>query len=152
MENFHHTSWVHRPLFWEPLSNTFFKSCYMELLDCMVAITFSGLHAGIGLKSLNEFLYGKAYIARDHLTKDDVNVYAVVPEWSGSHFPNANKRKAIGVRVGCQATPVEATPNEVKEVAPAGDDDDDLDLCGDETEKEGPYYMRTGSCKYGAHV
>ena len=57
-----------------------------------VAITFSGLHAGIGLKSLNEFLYGKAYIARDHLTKDDVNVYAVVPEWSGSHFPNANKR------------------------------------------------------------
>ena len=67
-------------------------------------------------------------------------------------LPKKFPRKAIGVRVGCQATPVEATPNEVKEVAPAGDDDDDLDLCGDETEKEGPYYMRTGSCKYGAHV
>ncbi|KAJ9678192.1 hypothetical protein PVL29_022934 [Vitis rotundifolia] len=161
MENFHHTSWVYRPLFWEPLLNTFLESCYMDLLPsfslhsshrsflicpllstssllvvkllCFVAITFSDLHIEASLKSLDEFLSRKAYIVGDHLTKDDVKVYA---RCISLHLAKSFPRKAIGVRVGCQAALVEAASKEVKEATLAGDDDDDLDLFGDEIEEE----------------
>lgn len=130
------------------LSLSFFLSLTSPLNS--MAITFSDLHTEAGLKSLDEFLSGKAYISGGHLTKDDVKVYAAVLEKPGSHFPNASKwyscvsshlaksfpGKAVGVSLGCQAAPVEAAPKEVKEAAPAGDDDDDLDLFGDETEEE----------------
>ncbi|KAJ9678193.1 hypothetical protein PVL29_022935 [Vitis rotundifolia] len=204
MENFRHTSWVHRPLFWDPLLNTFLEllhgvvglygcgqplsnflpsfslhlshhsflicplpsvgtsfvsGCRLLCPDLFLSftsplnsmtITFSDLHVEAGLKSLEKFLFGKAYIVGDHLKKDDVKVYAAVPKKPESHFPNASKwyccvsshlaksftGKAIGVRVGCHAAPIEAVPKEVKEAAPVGDDDDDLNLFGDETEKE----------------
>ncbi|KAK9273169.1 hypothetical protein L1049_017976 [Liquidambar formosana] len=109
-----------------------------------MAITFSDLHTESGLKSLDEFLSGKSYISGDHLTKDDIKVYAAVVGEPGEAFPNASKwyncvssqlapcfpGKAVGVRFAGQAAPAE----EAKDV-PAGDDDD-LDLFGDETEEE----------------
>ncbi|XAR60259.1 hypothetical protein NMG60_11033544 [Bertholletia excelsa] len=113
-----------------------------------MAITFSDLHTQSGLKSLNEFLSGKIYISGGKLTKDDVKVFAAVLEKpSGELFPNVCKwyesvssqlqasfpGKAVGVRFGSQAAPAK----EVKEETPAaGDNDDDLDLFGDETEEE----------------
>uniref|UniRef100_A0A5B7C2T1 Putative elongation factor 1-beta 2 n=1 Tax=Davidia involucrata TaxID=16924 RepID=A0A5B7C2T1_DAVIN len=117
-----------------------------------MAVTFSDLHAESGLQSLDGFLSGKTYISGDQLTKDDIKVFAaVLKKPSGDLFPNACKwydcvssqlaasfpGKSVGVRIASQATPLEAAPaKEAKEEAPAGDDDDDLDLFGDETEEE----------------
>ncbi|KAJ0020107.1 elongation factor 1-beta 2-like [Pistacia vera] len=111
-----------------------------------MAITFSDLHTESGLKSLDDYLSGKTYISGDKITKDDIKVYGAVLEKPGSSFPNASKwyecvsshlaptfpGKAVGVRIGGKGAPVEATPAK----APAGDDDDDLDLFGDETEED----------------
>ncbi|KAL2507076.1 Elongation factor 1-beta 1 [Forsythia ovata] len=115
-----------------------------------MAVTFSDLHTESGLKALNDFLSGKSYISGDQLTKDDIKVYAAVLEKpSGELYPNTSQwyesvssklaasfpGKAVGVRIGGQAAPAEAAPvKEAKESA--GDDDDDLDLFGDETEEE----------------
>ncbi|KAF8009445.1 hypothetical protein BT93_J0435 [Corymbia citriodora subsp. variegata] len=110
-----------------------------------MAITFADLHTESGLKSLDEFLSGKTYISGDQLTKDDIKVYAAVLAKPGGSFPSASKwyecvsshlaasfpGKAAGVRVGAKGAPVQ----EVKEAAPAGDDDD-LDLFGEETEED----------------
>jgi len=118
-----------------------------------MAVTFSDLHTEAGVKSLNEFLTGKSYISGDHLTKDDIKVYASVLEKpSGDLFPNASKwfesvssqlatcfpGKAAGVRIGGHSAPVEAAPAKEAAKEPAGgdEDDDDLDLFGDETEEE----------------
>ncbi|XP_028778708.1 elongation factor 1-beta 2 [Neltuma alba] len=110
-----------------------------------MAVTFSDLRTESGLKSLNEFLSGKTYISGDQLTKDDIKVYAFVKNPSDA-FPNASKwydavssrlvesfpGKAQGVSFSGQAASAEAAP-----AKPAGaDDDDDLDLFGDETEEE----------------
>ncbi|XP_052178025.1 elongation factor 1-beta [Diospyros lotus] len=115
-----------------------------------MAVTFSDLHTEAGLKSLEAFLAGKSFICCDKLTKDDIKVYAAVLEKpSGSLFPNVSQwydavssqlapsfpGKAVGVRIAGQAAPAEAAPaKESKEEAP--DEDDDLDLFGDETEEE----------------
>ncbi|KAA8544519.1 hypothetical protein F0562_022531 [Nyssa sinensis] len=116
-----------------------------------MAVTFTDLHTESGLKSLDEFLSGKTYISGDQLTKDDIKVFtAVLEKPSGDLFPNASKwyncvssqlaasfpGKAVGVRIAGQATPLEAAPAKEAKDAPAGDDDDDLDLFGDETEEE----------------
>ena len=116
-----------------------------------MAVTFSDLHTESGLKSLDEFLSGKTYVSGDQLTKDDIKVYAAVLEKpNGDLFPNASQwyhcvssklatsfpGKAVGVRTAGQAALVEAAPAKVEKEAPAGDDDDDLDLFGDETEEE----------------
>uniref|UniRef100_A0A2P2LB96 Uncharacterized protein MANES_01G176200 n=1 Tax=Rhizophora mucronata TaxID=61149 RepID=A0A2P2LB96_RHIMU len=113
-----------------------------------MAITFTDLHTESGIKSLDQFLNGKSYISGDQITKDDIKVYAAVLEKPGDSFPNATKwydcvssvlatsfpGKAVGVRIGSKAAPVEAASAE-QDAAPAGDDDD-LDLFGDETEEE----------------
>nr|AFJ04515.1 elongation factor 1-beta [Vernicia fordii] len=111
---------------------------------------FSDLHTESGLKSLDAFLAGKSYISGNHLSKDDIKVYAAVLEKPGAAFPNASKwyacvashlatsfpGKALGVRIGGKgAAPVEAAAP-AKAAAAAGDDDDDLDLFGDETEED----------------
>ncbi|GFZ13046.1 translation elongation factor EF1B/ribosomal protein S6 family protein [Actinidia rufa] len=116
-----------------------------------MAITFSDLHTESGLKSLDEFLSGKTYVSGDQLTKDDIKVYAAVLEKpNGNLFPNASQwyhcvssklatrfpGKAVGVRTAGQADLAEAAPAKVEKEAPAGDDDDDLDLFADETEEE----------------
>ncbi|KAJ6670472.1 EF-HAND AND COILED-COIL DOMAIN-CONTAINING FAMILY MEMBER [Salix viminalis] len=113
-----------------------------------MAVTFSDLHTESGLKSLNEFLVGKSYISSDQISKDDIKVYGAVLEKPGDVFPNASKwyesvssqlassfpGKAVGVSFGgkAAAAPVEAGP--AKEAT--GDEDDDLDLFGDETEED----------------
>ncbi|KAJ1394300.1 Translation elongation factor EF1B, beta/delta chain, conserved site [Sesbania bispinosa] len=56
-----------------------------------MAVTFSNLNNDSGLKSLDDFLYGKAYISGDRFTKDDIKVYAYVLEKPGGTFPNAAK-------------------------------------------------------------
>jgi elongation factor 1-beta len=110
-----------------------------------MAVTFSDLHTESGLKSLDCFLSGKAYISGDNLTRDDIKVYAAVLVKPGGSFPNASKwydavssqlaasfpGKAVGVRVSGKAAPAK----EAEVVAPA-EDDDDLDLFGDETEED----------------
>ncbi|XP_061344688.1 elongation factor 1-beta 1 isoform X2 [Gastrolobium bilobum] len=112
-----------------------------------MAITFSDLHTEGGLKSLDEFLSGKTYISEDQLTKDDIKVYAAVLEKPGDSFPNAANwydvvssnlaasfpGNAQGVKFSGKSAPAEAAP---AKDAPAADDDDDLDLFGDETEEE----------------
>ncbi|XP_057954388.1 elongation factor 1-beta 2-like [Malania oleifera] len=114
-----------------------------------MAVTFSDLHTEAGLKSLEEYLAGKTYVSGGHLTKDDIKVYAAVLQKPGDAFPSVSRwydcvsthlassfpGKAVGVRVGGQAGPVEAAPAQAAKDAPA-DDDDDLDLFGDETEEE----------------
>ncbi|KAF5471046.1 hypothetical protein F2P56_011521 [Juglans regia] len=114
-----------------------------------MAITFSDLHTESGLKSLDEFLSGKSYISGDGLTRDDIKVYAAVLEKPGDSFPNASQwydavsaqlaasfpGEAVGVRVSGKASSVEAAPAEEAKGAPA-EDDDDIDLFGDETEEE----------------
>ncbi|KDP34528.1 hypothetical protein JCGZ_11078 [Jatropha curcas] len=111
---------------------------------------FSDLHTESGLKALDAFLAGKSYISGDHLSKDDIKVYAAVVGKPGDAFPNASKwyasvdsllaksfpGKSVGVRIGGRgADPVEAAAP-AKADASAGDDDDDLDLFGDETEED----------------
>ncbi|KAI5673489.1 hypothetical protein M9H77_13853 [Catharanthus roseus] len=116
-----------------------------------MAVTFSDLHTEAGLKALNEYLSGKTYISGDQLTKDDVKVYSfILDQPSTDLYPNASQwyqsvaskldlsfpGKAVGVRIG-QGAAAEAAPlKEDSKEAPAGDDDDDLDLFGDETEEE----------------
>ncbi|RWR79829.1 elongation factor 1-beta 2 [Cinnamomum micranthum f. kanehirae] len=116
-----------------------------------MAISFSDLHTEAGIKSLDEFLAGKAYISGDQLTKDDIKVFAAVLEKPSGGYPNASRwyetvsshlatrfpGEAVGVRFSGQAaTTVAAPAQEVKKEVPEGDDDDDLDLFGDETEEE----------------
>ncbi|OIW16276.1 hypothetical protein TanjilG_18991 [Lupinus angustifolius] len=114
-----------------------------------MAVTFSDLHTESGLKSLDEFLSGKTYISGDELTKDDIKVYASVLEKPSDSFTHAATwydvvsshlalrfpGTAQGVKFSVKSAPAEvAAPAKVD--APAADDDDDLDLFGDETEEE----------------
>ncbi|TKY57100.1 Elongation factor 1-beta 1 [Spatholobus suberectus] len=112
-----------------------------------MAVTFSDLHTEEGLKSLDQYLSGKTYISGDQLTKDDIKVYAAVVEKPGDSFPNAAKwyhvvsshlapsfpGNAQGVRFSGKAAPAEAAP---AKAAATAEDDDDLDLFGDETEED----------------
>jgi elongation factor 1-beta len=112
-----------------------------------MAITFIDLHTESGLKSLNDFLSGKSYIFGNQLTKDDIKVYAAVLVKPNGSFANASKwfdsvssalassfpGKAAGVRIGGKGAPAEVAP--AAETA-KDEDDDDLDLFGDETEEE----------------
>ncbi|KAL9266196.1 Elongation factor 1-beta 1-like protein [Drosera capensis] len=116
------------------------------------AAVFADLHAEPGLKSLEAYLSGKSYISGDAFTKDDIKVYTAVIGKPGDEFPNAGKwyelvesslaarfpGKAVAVKIGGHATPVDAAPAKEEKDAPAGgdDDDDDLDLFGDESEEE----------------
>ncbi|KAK5830401.1 elongation factor 1-beta 2-like [Gossypium arboreum] len=109
-----------------------------------MAVTFSNLHTESGLKALNDFLSGKSYISGNKLTKDDIKVYAAVLKNPGDSFPNVSQwynsvssqlaasfpGKAVGVGFGGKAAPAESAKTE------AADDDDDLDLFGDETEED----------------
>ncbi|KAJ4978865.1 hypothetical protein NE237_009645 [Protea cynaroides] len=111
-----------------------------------MAVSFSDLHGEHGLEVLENYLAGKTYISGDQLTRDDIKVFAVVLKKPGAAFPNTSRwydcvsshlatrfpGKAVGVRTGGQAAPAE----EPKKVAAEGDDDDDLDLFGDETEED----------------
>ncbi|KAL8146052.1 elongation factor 1-beta 2-like [Apium graveolens] len=115
-----------------------------------MAITFTDLHTESGLKSLNDFLSGKSYISGDKISKDDVKVYAAVVEKPGDAFPNASQwyqsvdsllaksfpGKAVGVSIGTQSAPADSAPAKEAEKESPADDDDDLDLFGDETEEE----------------
>ncbi|XP_020220760.1 elongation factor 1-beta 1 [Cajanus cajan] len=111
-----------------------------------MAVTFSNLHTDSGLKSLDDFLSGKTYVSGDQFTKDDIKVYAAVLEKPGDAFPSVAKwyevvsshlaasfpGNAQGVRFSGKApAPAEAAP-----AKPAAEDDDDLDLFGDETEED----------------
>ena len=109
-----------------------------------MAVTFSNLHTESGLKALNDFLSGKSYISGNKLTKDDIKVYAAVLKNPGDSFPNVSQwynsvssqlaasfpGKAVGVGFGGKAAPAESAKAE------AADDEDDLDLFGDETEED----------------
>ncbi|KAM0951043.1 putative translation elongation factor EF1B/ribosomal protein S6 [Dioscorea sansibarensis] len=120
-----------------------------------MAISFADLDTEAGLKSLEQLLSGKAYISgvfQDQITKDDVKVFASVSENPGEGFPNVGRwyetvssalasrfpGKPLGVKVVGQGPPVASEPVvEAKKVSGStGDDDDDLDLFGDETEEE----------------
>ncbi|KAL2322294.1 hypothetical protein Fmac_026673 [Flemingia macrophylla] len=112
-----------------------------------MAVTFSNLHTDSGLKSLDDFLSGKTYVSGDQFTKDDIKVYAAVLEKPGDAFPSVAKwyevvsshlatsfpGNAQGVRFSGKAS---AAPAEAAPAKPAAEDDDDLDLFGDETEED----------------
>ncbi|CAL0310948.1 unnamed protein product [Lupinus luteus] len=118
-----------------------------------MAVTFSNLHSDSGLKSLDDFLSGKTYISGDQFTKDDIKVYASILEkptdasanaanWYNvvsSHLALSFPGNAQGVRFTVKAAPAEAAPAEAAPAKPdasTAEDDDDLDLFGDETEEE----------------
>ncbi|XP_077218804.1 elongation factor 1-beta 1-like isoform X2 [Tasmannia lanceolata] len=114
-----------------------------------MAISFSDLHAGTGIKSLNEYLEGKTYVSGDEITRDDIKVFAAVLRKPGGEFPNACSwyesvssqlaarfpGEAVGVIIAGQAAPPASAPAEEATKVCTGDDDD-LDLFGDETEEE----------------
>ncbi|KAK1277122.1 Elongation factor 1-beta [Acorus gramineus] len=112
-----------------------------------MAITFTDLHTEAGLGSLEEFLQGKTYISGEQISKDDVKVFAAVSK-PGEGFPNVCRwyetvssalaarfpGVALGVKIGGQAASPASAP--AAKSVPEGDDDDDLDLFGDETEED----------------
>ncbi|XP_071697997.1 elongation factor 1-beta 2-like [Rutidosis leptorrhynchoides] len=116
-----------------------------------MAVTFSDLHTESGVKSLETALSGKTYISGSQITKDDVKVYAAVSKKpSADLYPSASKwydsiasklassfpGKATGVTISAQIQSEAAPIKEVVKDAAAADEDDDLDLFGDETEEE----------------
>ncbi|KAL9257763.1 Elongation factor 1-beta 1-like protein [Drosera capensis] len=100
------------------------------------AVIFSDLLMEPGLKSLDSHLAGKPYISGDSWTKDDIKVYVAVEGNPGHGFVNASNfpGKAVGVKIGAHTAPVDVEPK--KDAHAGGDNDDDLDLFGDETEEE----------------
>ncbi|ONK67485.1 uncharacterized protein A4U43_C05F540 [Asparagus officinalis] len=112
--------------------------------------SFSDLHTESGLKTLDGYLSGKTFISGDQISKDDVKVYGAVPQKPAESFSSAAKWYAsvhsvlaarfpgqtVGVRFGGQAAPSAAVPAIPATKESAGDDDDDLDLFGDETEED----------------
>ncbi|ERN14576.1 elongation factor 1-beta [Amborella trichopoda] len=116
-----------------------------------MAPSFSDLHTEAGLKSLNEFLSGKVFITGTQVSKDDIKVYAAVPCAPGDEFPYAAfwyknisgvlsdcfPGESVGVRIsGPAPTDVPAAQDVPKDSPKDADDDDDLDLFGDETEED----------------
>ncbi|XP_077218803.1 elongation factor 1-beta-like isoform X1 [Tasmannia lanceolata] len=91
-----------------------------------MAISFSDLHAGTGIKSLNEYLEGKTYVSGDEITRDDIKVFAAVLRKPGGEFPNACSwyesvssqlaarfpGEAVGVIIAGQAAPPASAPAE----------------------------------------
>lgn len=116
----------------------------------MAVVTFTDLYTEAGVKSLDEYLAGKTYISGDQLTKDDIKVYAAVPVKPDASLSNATAwyetvssalsksfpGKALGVSVAVKAEPDEEVPTAESAKAAPAEDDDDLDLFGDETEEE----------------
>ena len=113
-----------------------------------MAATFSDLHTDSGLKALDEYLSGRTFISGDEISRDDVKVYAAVLKKPGDGFANVGRwydsvasvlaarfpGEAVGVRVSAGAAAPAPSAEAVKD-AP-NEDDDDLDLFGDETEEE----------------
>ncbi|MQL87715.1 hypothetical protein Taro_020256 [Colocasia esculenta] len=113
-----------------------------------MAATFSDLHTDADLQALNEYLSGRTFISGDEISRDDVKVYAAVLKKPGDGFANMGRwydsvalvlaarfpGEAVGVRVSARA----AAPAPSEEVAKdaSNEDDNDLDLFGDETEEE----------------
>lgn len=110
-----------------------------------MAVSFSELHTADGLKALEAHLAGKTYISGEQISKDDVKVFAAVPSKPSAEFPNAARwydtvaaalasrfpGKASGVNLsaaGSSSGPADASKD--------AEDDDDLDLFGDETEDD----------------
>ncbi|KAJ1381146.1 Translation elongation factor EF1B, beta/delta chain, conserved site, partial [Sesbania bispinosa] len=91
---------------------------------------YTFIHSARALKSLDDFLSGKAYISGDQFTKDDIKVYAYVLEKPGGTFPNAAKWYDVVSSHLAASFPGNA------QGAASADDDDDLDLFGDETEED----------------
>nr|AFK40052.1 unknown [Lotus japonicus] len=122
-----------------------------------MAVTFSNLHTDSGLESLDGHLSGKTYVSGDQFTKDDIKVFGFVLEKPGDNFPNAAKwydavsshlatsfpGNAQGVRFsGKAAAKLDASAEDdlnkdfQKVSLDTAEDDDDLDLFGDETEED----------------
>ncbi|KAL9254087.1 Elongation factor 1-beta 1-like protein [Drosera capensis] len=97
------------------------------------AVIFSDLHTEPGLKSLDSHLADKPYISGSW-TKDDIKVFVAVEGNPGDGFVNAR----IGAsNVNSEVLSWMPAPGIYVEDAHAGgDDNDDLDLFGDETEEE----------------
>jgi elongation factor 1-beta len=104
-----------------------------------------------GLKKLNDYLLSRSYITGYQASKDDMAVYAEfelpppskytnVVRWY-NHIDALLKLSGVtavgqGVKVESSAVP-EASTSDAKGKAPAADDeDDDVDLFGEETEEE----------------
>jgi len=104
-----------------------------------------------GLKKLNDYLMSRSYITGYQASKDDMAVYAEfelpppskytnVVRWY-NHIDALLKLSGVtavgqGVKVESSAVP-EASTSDAKGKAPAADDeDDDVDLFGEETEEE----------------
>jgi len=116
----------------------------------MAVLYFSNLHTESGLKTLEEHLSGKTFISGDQISKDDVNVFGAVPQKPGEGFPNAAKwydsvylvlaarfpGQAVGVSFSGQTLASAPVPTTQATKEATGDDDDDLDLFGDETEED----------------
>uniref|UniRef100_A0A0E0JRD7 Translation elongation factor EF1B beta/delta subunit guanine nucleotide exchange domain-containing protein n=1 Tax=Oryza punctata TaxID=4537 RepID=A0A0E0JRD7_ORYPU len=80
-------------------------------------------------KSLEQHLPGKTYISGDAISKDDTKVFAAVPSKPEAEFPNAARWYDT-----VAATLASRFPG--KAVGDVDEDDDDLDLYGDETEED----------------
>ncbi|KQK14804.1 elongation factor 1-beta [Brachypodium distachyon] len=109
-----------------------------------MAVSFSELHTVDGLKALEKHLTGKTYISREQISKDDVKVFAAVPSKPGAEFSNAARwyetvAAALGSRFPGKAAGVNlsvagSSSAPAAEASKDAEDDDGLDLFGDETE------------------
>nr|QBK96580.1 elongation factor 1-delta 2-like protein [Huperzia serrata] len=123
-----------------------------------MAITFHHLATPQGVQELDNFLLTRSYISGYQASKDDLAVYLALKDAPSSKFVNASRwyshisallrpsfpGESVGVFCGNSAS------SETREVitahaaesvapntpAPAAEEDDDLDLFGEETEEE----------------
>nr|AFC01201.1 translation elongation factor [Ammopiptanthus mongolicus] len=120
-----------------------------------MVLTLYNLSSEPGLKKLDEYLLSRSYITGYQASKDDLTVYAALPEVPSDKYVNVSRwfnhidallrisgvsGEGSGVTVEGSAPVAEETiatpPAADTKATAAEDDDDDVDLFGEETEEE----------------
>nr|KYP69569.1 Elongation factor 1-delta [Cajanus cajan] len=117
-----------------------------------MAVTFYDPSSASGLKKLDEYLLPRSYITGYQASKDDLTVYAALPNAPSDEYVNVSRwykhidallrisgvsgeGSGVTIEGSLVAEPV-ATPPAADTKATEDDDDDDVDLFGEETEEE----------------
>ncbi|TVU37927.1 hypothetical protein EJB05_11271, partial [Eragrostis curvula] len=115
-----------------------------------MAVSFA-VNSEAGLKKLDEFLLTRSYITGYQASKDDLAVYSSFSTAPSSKYTNVSRwfshidalvrlsgitEEGQGVKVESSAVAQASTPDVADAKAPAADDNDDVDLFGEETEEE----------------
>uniref|UniRef100_J3LPM7 Translation elongation factor EF1B beta/delta subunit guanine nucleotide exchange domain-containing protein n=2 Tax=Oryza brachyantha TaxID=4533 RepID=J3LPM7_ORYBR len=115
-----------------------------------MAITLSNVNSEAGLQKLDEYLLTRSYISGYQASKDDMAVFTALPSAPPASYVNVTRwydhisalLRSSGVTAEGEGVKVESSACSVSpsadQKAPAADeeDDDDVDLFGEETEEE----------------